>query len=456
VVTNPFPQSKYELAPNVLDVIKVPQWGMMQPAEYSWHQPISMLLQNRWNTTPQTIAFCFRPWFERFIDLVSSTCCDPEDLGQVLLAMQGYFQRYNYQITMNSMDVWNVFQHTARAAWERRPTSIESPTLSELKQAYRLLYHLMTVLHFPVPSADITHSSAAAFCGLPCVLAKLLRGTPFLLTEHGIYLREQYLNLRRQIKSTFVLGFLYRLVSAVVQLNYHFADQVSPVCAYNSRWEMKLGVPQDRISVIFNGVDPERFYPHDRQPADRPLVCTVGLIYPLKGQLDLIAATALLKRSFSNVEVRFYGADTDSKYFGECQQKVHDLELANNITFAGCTKEPWKIYSNADVIAFSSISEAFPYVVVEAMLCGAAIVATDVGGVREALGDCGLLVSAKAPQEMAKAIAFLLANPKERGRLGRMARERALRYFTEETFLDNYENTYRGLLSSQHPRLLSA
>jgi glycosyltransferase involved in cell wall biosynthesis len=458
VVTNPFPQSKYELAPNVREVLKVPQWGLLQPAEYSWHQPVSALLQHRWNTTPHVIGRQFKPLFERFLTLLLGSDCDPAELGQVLLAMHGYFQRYDYQITMNSVAVWNVFQTTARAAWQGWSGGADPPALADLKLAYRLLYHLVTVLHFPIPTADITHSSAAGICGLPCVLAKLSRGTPFLLTEHGVYLREQYLNLRRQIKSFFVRSFLLRFASAVVQANYHFADQVSPVCDYNARWETKLGVPRDRISVIFNGVDPNRFHRHEPQPKDRPLICTVGLIYPLKSQLDLIEATGLLKGklSFPNIETRFYGVESDPKYFQACVQRVHDLQLEDNVTFVGSTKEPWGVYSNADVVAFSSISEGFPYVVVEAMLCGAAIVATDVGGVREALGECGLLVPAKAPQDMAQAIAFLLANPQERERLGRMAQERALRYFTEETFLATYENAYGTLLFGRQVDLLAA
>src|SRR5207302_1910893 len=88
-----------------------------------------------------------------------------------------------------------------------------------------------------------------------------------------------------------------------------------------------------------------------------------------------------------------------------------------------------------------------PYVVLEAMSCGAAIVATDVGGVREALGDCGLLVPARTPQAMAGAISFLLGNAAERERLGQMARARVLKHFTEKQFLNSYGSTYCDLLS---------
>jgi glycosyltransferase involved in cell wall biosynthesis len=93
---------------------------------------------------------------------------------------------------------------------------------------------------------------------------------------------------------------------------------------------------------------------------------------------------------------------------------------------------------------------------VEAMSCGAAIVATDVGGVSEALGDCGLLVPARKPQAMAEAISFLLSSNDERRRLGEMARARALKHFTEEQFLNSYRSVYRKLLSWGPPKMLPA
>jgi len=456
VVTNPSPQSKYDLAPNVRQLIKVPQWGLLQPAEYSCHQLPSVVLRNRWNTTPQVIAARFKPIFERFLALLFSSSCDKEELGRVLLELHSYFQWYDYQKTMNSADAWNVLWHAVRAAWECRPPATEAPTLAELKQAYRLLYHLLMVLHFPVPYADIAHSSAASFCGLPCVLAKLANGTPYLLTEHGVYLREQYLNLRRQVRSFFARWFLCRVVENVVELNYYFADLVAPVCAYNSRWEKQLGVPADRIKVIFNGVDPEKFQPDRQESSARARVSSVGHIYPLKGQLDLIHAAAELRAKFNNLEVRFYGTPADPEYFDACRGKVAAFKLEDCVRFAGSTTEPWKVYNDADVMAFPSISEAFPYAVLEAMSCGAAVVATDVGGVREALGDCGLLVPARTPHAMAEAISFLLNNATERARLGQLARARILQHFTQEQFLNSYGRTYCQLLSRRHQRFLPA
>lgn len=454
IVTNPYPESKYDLAPNVKEVIKVPQWGLLQPAEFSYHQPTSVVLSNMWHTTQEVIAGRFRPIFERFLTQLLSSSSDKEELGYVMLELQNYFQQHDYARTMNSVNAWDVVRHEVYAAWELSHSGAQSPTLAEVKQAYRLLYHLLMVLHFPIPEADLTHSSCAGFSGLPCVLAKLAQGTPYLLTEHGVYLREQYLNSRRQMKSIFTRWFLCRLIENVVELNYYFADQISPVCSFNSRWEEQLGVPRNRIKVIFNGADPQRFQPCEEEHGGRPLVSTVGLIYPLKGQLDLIQAAAILKHEFDDLEIRFYGASNDPEYFHNCERTVAELRLENNVTFAGSTNEPWKAYGNADVVAIPSISEGFPFAALEAMLCGAAIVATDVGGVAEAIGDCGLLVPARTPQAMADAISYLLKDSATRQRLGRNARARALKHFTEEQFLNSYEQTYRKLLSM--PKLMTA
>jgi glycosyltransferase involved in cell wall biosynthesis len=281
-------------------------------------------------------------------------------------------------------------------------------------------------------------------------------GTPFLLTEHGVYVREQYLGLRRSIRSPFVRRFMYGLVGVVATLNYRYADQVAPVCAYNARWEEWWGVSRDRIRVIYNGADPTVFCPGPAVKSARPLVSTVGLIYPLKGQLDLIEAAALVRQHVPAVEFRIYGAASDESYFAACRQSVRDKGLEGTVTFAGQTSQPWQVFRDADVVAAASVSEAFPYSIIEAMLSGAAIVATDVGGVREALGDTGVLAPPRQPQALAAAIVSLLSAPSERRRLGAATRARALQQFTEDKFVAAYRYTYQDLASGQTLRFAQA
>ena len=91
----------------------------------------------------------------------------------------------------------------------------------------------------------------------------------------------------------------------------------------------------------------------------------------------------------------------------------------------------------------ASISEGFPYALVEAMLCGAAIVATDVGGVSEALASTGVMVTPRNPAELAAAIVGLLVSEQRRQQLGAAARQRALENFTEVQFVDAHRRSYR-------------
>jgi glycosyltransferase involved in cell wall biosynthesis len=448
LVMHPFLERRYELAPNVRQLITVPLWGTEDPAEYGWHDSMSEFLGRRWQTTSEHVERSFVPVYERFLREAASGCPRSVVLADAVNSLHEHFERYDYHRTMTDRAVWEAFVRVATVAWSREDPPTGAPSLGELAEAWRLVYRLLTVLAAPIPRTDLTHAAAAAFCGLPCVIAKLRRGTPYLLTEHGVYLREQYLNLSRSIRSFFVRWFLLRMMSAVADLNYAFADQLLPVCRYNTRWERWRGVERGRIRVIYNGVDPVRFSPAAEASArrDRPLVVNVGLIYPLKGQLDLIEATALVRRTVPNVQVRLYGSPSDRDYYARCQARVRELGLDGAVTFEGSTNEPWEVYRRADVVVVASISEAFPYSVVESMLCGAAIVATDVGGVSEALGSAGVLVNAHDPAGLASAIGRLLESPRARRSLGEAARARALRHFTEDEFVEQYRVSYQRLV----------
>jgi glycosyltransferase involved in cell wall biosynthesis len=448
VAMHPYVQQHYTLPPNVGRLITVPLWGTEEPAEYSWDTSFSELLRRRWSTTADVIEGEFVPAFAAFLDLALQGSGDIDDLSGAMMRLHEWFSRHDYHYALLTLDAWKCFQQVISSLRARGALDVPEPTYAELAEALRLLYRFLLVLNVETPSADVVHSTAAGFCGIPCVIARLKQGTPYLLTEHGVYLREQYLNLRRHVASPFVRALLYRLMESVVRLNYAAADQVSPVCDYNARWEKWLGVPASRIEVIHNGVDPARFTPAEtREPGD-PRIASVGLIYPLKGQLDLIEAAAIVAARRGDVRFDIFGSASDDEYYAECLQRTRERALERTVHFRGTTSTPWTVYQQADVVVLPSISEAFPYAVIEAMLCGAAIVATDVGGVAEALSGCGVLVRPGRAEDMAGAILALLDDPAGRRRLGAAARARALERFTLQTLLDGYRASYARLVTT--------
>jgi polysaccharide biosynthesis protein PelF len=450
VMANPYLSQQYKCSSNVTEIIRLPLWGTADPAEFSWRLPFVRAVKSKQATTNGVINNQFLPIFQEFLHGVVSDSINTQRMGKLLVALHDYFLQYDYDQTLNSPLVWDSFQDIVLQPWQDR-CPIERITVGEMTDALRYMYRFLMPIHRPVPQVDLVHSSAASFCGLPGVIGKIKYGLPYLLTEHGIIVRENYLRLIQTIGSLFVRLFLNRLVGAVVRLNYFFADMIAPVCAYNARWEKWWGVSPQKIKVIYNGADPDIFKPVPRQGSSHPLVMNMGLIFPLKGQLELIKAAAIVREQIPNVEFQLYGKPSDEYYYADCQRTVQDLQLESNVTFAGFTKEPWRAYSNSDVVAMSSISEGFPYAVVEAMMSGGKIVATDVGGVSEALGETGMLVPAKQPSAMAAAILHMLnLPPAERDYYGTQARQRALQLFTKSLFSQTHIDVYQQLIRQMH------
>ncbi|MBI4415612.1 MAG: glycosyltransferase, partial [Euryarchaeota archaeon] len=116
--------------------------------------------------------------------------------------------------------------------------------------------------------------------------------------------------------------------------------------------------------------------------------------------------------------------------------------LQDTVRFMGYTAQPEIAYNMGDVVAMPSISEGFPYALLEAMAIGKPIVATDVGGVREALNHGGIIVPPRSPRLFADAIVTLLRDPPLRDLLGRLARDRATSLYSISTFLDQYRAVY--------------
>lgn len=442
ILAHPFLPDLYQL-PHGVRVCKVPMWGTEEPAEHLGI-PFSVVYERKLRTTEAAIRQEFLPLLDELIwAILDPGAADGLKAGRVLYRLYLFFQRFDYLEAFKSELVWNFYLNGLLSArWSRFPSP---PTLLECLQTIGWLYRFMIVLNTPVPRADVTHSSAAAFCGLPGVLAKLDRKTPFLLTEHGVYLREQYLSVGRSSLTPFSKTFLINLIRLVTEVNYAYADLLAPVAEFNCRWEQRLGVPEERIRVIYNGVDPSAFSPRPR-PAGLPLtVVSVARIDPLKDILTFLRAAALVRRQVPEAKFAVFGSVSDPGYYRRCLQLRDELELGENFVFPGHVTDVPAVYAGADVVVLSSITEGFPYAVVEAMMSGRAVVATDVGGTREACAGAGILVPPRNPEELASAIVKLLQHPDLRLSMAAEARERALAEFTIQRNLRLYRKAYEDL-----------
>ena len=122
--------------------------------------------------------------------------------------------------------------------------------------------------------------------------------------------------------------------------------------------------------------------------------------------------------------------------------------LSDKILLPGHTNDAWTALAAMDLFVLTSRIEGLPNVVIEAQAMGVPVVATDVGGTREALidGETGWAISEHTPQALAKACLDLLDDPKKRLEAGSRATRYARATFSLESMIDHTLATYAEAL----------
>jgi glycosyltransferase involved in cell wall biosynthesis len=171
----------------------------------------------------------------------------------------------------------------------------------------------------------------------------------------------------------------------------------------------------------------------------------VARIDPLKDIESYIRTCEIVRQKIPNILFKLYGPTVDKKYYEKCYKLYEELELQENFEFSGLTNSPAQAYNEGDVVMLTSISEAFPFVVIEAMACEKVVVSSDVGGTKEVLEGYGYVVRQKDIDGFADAVLKVLQNPQESHKMEILARQKVLKGFTIEDMIHNYQQLYKSL-----------
>lgn len=454
----PYAKYKYKLPSNVKFVRQIPLWGSEEPFEDIFFEiPFSSIYLRKTKVNERVVFRKFIPIFVEFISALMNPFSDPEECASYIWLMHRYFSEYDYKETFKSFVVWQEFKRLIISKYLEENQFLredEIPSVYDLTLAMRWLYHHLMSLYVDVPEVDLSHATAAGFSGLPSVVAKMRDGTPLIVTDHGVFARERYIGVGSEKSlSFFAKKFLINLSILVSKVLYKLADKVLPVSRFNTTWEKILGVDDDKIKVIYNGIDPEVFKPKPKpeKTSKFPTVVAAARIMPLKDIETMIRASAIVREEIPNVKFIVYGSlDVDPVYTRKCQLLIKELKLENTFILAGHHPRPNEIYNEGDISVLSSISEGFPYTVIESMACARPVVATDVGGVREALEGFGIIVKPRDPKALAEGIIKLLKDHELRETLGRRAREEVLVKFRIDISVGEYEKVYNELIGSKN------
>ena len=428
---------------NVRTCRLLPLWGTEEPGADESFSSKDYLRKLR--TTAGAIHGSFIEPFEITVRALLNPDASPEELAGGMLHLHLYFRNYDYAWTMASPETWDAFLRSCRNSFPHAGHL----DLEEATNCMRWLQRYLVVVSLPYPPVDIAHASMAGLAGIAGVLAKLLHGSRFLLSEHGIYLRELYLNLSRTDYSLPCKRFLLSLNEAVARMNYHFADLVTSLCAFNRHWQIRLGTGASKIRLTPNGADPAVFAPRPEGERERPTVLTMARIGPLKGIDVLLRAAALVRERIPEARFQVLGEVADQEYFQTCLELRSKLRLNACVEF-GQTHDSPSAYQQADVFCLPSVSEGMPFAVLEAMLSGLPVVATDVGGVAEVVGETGVLVKPNDAQDLARGLLSLLeggaVGAARRAALSTAALARARANYTAQQSAERFRELYESLL----------
>ncbi|WP_268235513.1 GT4 family glycosyltransferase PelF [Kocuria dechangensis] len=340
------------------------------------------------------------------------------------------------------------------AAWaaQQVPDGARPLHVGEAVLACGLVDRMLALLDVRLGDVDVVHATGNGPSALVGLAHMWRTGTPGVLTEHGVYLRERYLAMSKSSLPWAVRRAVMAFTSALCRLAYRQYPRILPVNRFNARWERLLGATEAQIETVVNGVDPATFTAVESEPAV-PTISFVGRIDPLKDLETLIRAFALVREEVPGARLRLFGPVQRSNlpYQQHLQAVADELRLGDSLTWEGPSAGSRPAIEAGSIVALSSISEGLPFTVVEAMMCGRATVNTDVGGVSECLDEeqrTGRLVPARDPRAFADACVELLTDDLLRRRTGRLARQHSLAKFDLQVCLDNYRNQYTRVVAS--------
>jgi len=336
------------------------------------------------------------------------------------------------------------------------------------RYAYLPLFNLLSAR---IPRARVYHTISTGYAGLLAAGAKERYGSPMLLTEHGIYTKERRIEINRsdwiqdwdsgeivaERSAPYFRRYWIRQFSMMSRITYEYADEIFTLYKGNAEEQVKDGADPERIRVIPNGIDMERFGQaadafDARGENDRFTICFLGRVCPIKDVMTFISAMRLVADEVPDVRVRVLGPmDEDPEYAEMCHRHARQLGLGDNLAFEGRVDVLTEL-PKCDVMVLTSISEAQPLVILEAGSIGVPTVATNVGSCADllygatpedrVLGAGGLVTPMASPGETAKAVLQLYYEPDLRMRMRDTMRERVRRFYNQDDMVAAYDDIY--------------
>ena len=308
---------------------------------------------------------------------------------------------------------------------------------------------------------DMRKSFASFFRALLRARSFVLRFQPDIVHSHGFHANIFARLLKLLVPGMVVISTIHNVYEGgtLRMLAYRLTDGLSKQAtavstAAAERFIRCKAVPRSRCIVLANGIDAAEFCPDDKRRVamrnemgvrEEFIWLAAGRVVPAKDYPNLLSAFSLLRAVHAHAQLWIAGAGDPA---GPKEYSVFAVErgLVQQARWLGLRRDMPALLDAADGFVLASAWEGMPLAVGEAMAMAKPVVATDVGGVRELLGDAGIVVPAGNAEAFAEAMLDVMSrSTEERQRLGDAARARIEAGFRMDRRVDQWEALYQSL-----------
>jgi glycosyltransferase involved in cell wall biosynthesis len=439
---NDFGIPRYQIEQNINSLKILPLWGLDGKTPY--HGVLDNLLQGQVDERisdtriEDDIKAIFIPLLTSFVKGARMRRYTRNDLitfSNVVLQMNRYFEKCDFNKTWNNKDVWDAWIEAWLIDYKDPNISnprdffeIEQANMSDFKCALGLYvcYFFIYSVELPPNCPTVFQSTHHGISSLYGMLLKYRRGTTWGIWDHAILWRETCLNISpaQCLLPIPVQSMLLAGIKLACHLAYTHVDIVLPCTSvFNPDWEIDLGTDQGlrgskklfarKIDPIVNGIgNMDAFQPVTETRSERPTCVMLSNVQFIKDVKNAVLAADVIvnKYGFTDYRLLVYGAqDRQPSYALETTTLINTRNLNDNVILAGFGS-PKEVLRDAWLFMNSSLSEGLPLAIGEAALSGIPIVATEVGATALVLTDpddptkrYGEVVPPNDPEALARA-----------------------------------------------------
>ncbi|OQX60531.1 MAG: glycosyl transferase family 1 [Helicobacteraceae bacterium 4484_230] len=407
--------------------------------------------------------------FESIEDLYSWFKSADGDMPSTMKNIQFYTEKVTYKHFLYGKQSWEFIKEKYSQNCPDLPFIDYFWTVRNIHKPIWILADIVKKL----PECRLLHSPSTGYAGFLASLASYNTGTPFVLTEHGIYTRERKIDmltadwikfqkptlLKQPEEFNYIKKMWVSFFEQIGVFSYRRADKIFSLFSGARDIQVYFGADRSKTKIIPNGVNVDELGECClKRPADIPKVITlIGRVVSIKDIKTFIRAVRIVANEIEDIEAWVVGPlDEDPLYAQECINMVETLKLESNFYFKGFQNIK-DILPQTGLLTLTSVSEGMPLTILEGYAAGVPCVATDVGSCRdliygglgeedEAIGRAGAVTPIANPSALAENYIRFLTDNEAWISAQKAALERVQRYYRQDTFLENYRMAYKEVM----------